>query len=112
MLLTAQRPFFAIDTPYSFRFVFEDFDRLDPLYKSSERVADLRHLRRRGEIEVARAVRRRATSAVRLHLGYINSDDDIAEGRDVRRFGIVRVGVSTVGHDFLKLTHVKPFRTS
>ena len=107
--LTMQRPFFAIDTPYSFRFVFDDFDRLDPLYKDGLRVEDLRHLRRRGEVEVARAVRRRATSAVRLHLGYINSDDNIAEGRDVRRFGIVRVGVSTVGHDFLKLTHVNRF---
>ena len=107
--LSAQRPFFAIDTAYSFRFVFEDFDRLDPLFKDGERVEDLRHLRRRREVEVARAVRRRATSAVRLHLGYINSDDDIAEGRDRRRFGIVRVGVSTVGHDFLKLTHVNRF---
>jgi len=107
--LSAQRPFFAIDTPYSFRFVFEDFDRLDPFYEDGVRVADLRHLRRRGEVEIARAVRRKATSAVRLHLGYINSDDDIADGRDVRRFGIVRVGVSSVGHDFLKLTHVNRF---
>ena len=107
--LTAQRPFFAIDTPYSFRFVFEDFDRRDPLYEDGVRVEDLRHLRRRGEVEVARAVRRRATSAVRLHLRYINSDDNIADGSEVRRFGIVRVGVSTVGHDFLKLTHVNRF---
>jgi len=107
--LSAQRPFFAIDTPYSVRFAFEDFDRLDPIYEDGERVEDLRHVRRRGDLELARAVRRRATSAIRLHLGYIRSDDDIADGGDVRRFGIVRVGISTVGHDFLKLTHVNRF---
>lgn len=107
--LSALRPFFAIDTPYSVRFLFEDFDRLDPLYEDGDRIAELRHVRQRGEVEVARAIRRRPTSAVRLHLGYVYSDDDIADGGDVRRFGIVRAGVSSVGHDFLKLTHVNRF---
>ncbi len=107
--LSAIRPFFAVNTPWSFRFVFEDFDRLDPLYEKGERVDELRHLRRRGEAEMARAIRTTPTSAIRLHLGYINSDDDISDGVDERQFGIVRVGVSTLGNDFLKLSYINRF---
>lgn len=109
MRVSAVRPFFAIDTPWSFRFVFENFDRLDPLYRAGERIDELRHVRRSGEAELARAVRRTATSAVRLHLGYFNAEDDVGDGADVRRFGVVRFGVSTVSHDFVKLTHLNRF---
>jgi hypothetical protein len=106
---SAIRPFFAIDTPWSFRFVFEDYDRLDPLYEDGARVDELRHVRRRGEAEVARAIRTTSTSALRVHLGYINADDDIDDGGDVRKFGILRIGLTTLGNDFLKLTHVNRF---
>lgn len=103
------RPFFAIDTPWSLRFVLEDFDRLDPLFEDGERVDELRHVRRRGEAELARAVQRSSTSAVRLHLGYIHTDDEVGGGADVRRFGIVRAGVSAVSHDFVKLAYLNRF---
>jgi hypothetical protein len=40
-------------------------------------------------------------------LGYRRSDDDVEVDR--RRFGILRVGLTSVGHDFRKLTHVNRF---
>ena len=107
--LSATRPFFSIGTLWSFQTVFEDFERLDPLYEDGERVAELRHNRRRGEFHVARAVKRNPTSAVRLHLAYLSSEDDIAEGENVRRFGVMQLGVSSVAHRFLKLTHINRF---
>ena len=107
--LYATRPFFSIGTLWSFHATFEDFDRLDPLFKDGERVAQLRHYRRRGEFHAARAVKRSPTSAVRLHLAYASSEDDIAEGENVRRFGLLQVGVSSVDHRFLKLTHINQF---
>ena len=107
--LSATRPFFSIGTLWSFHAAFEDFARLDPLFKDGERVAQLRHYRRRGEFHAARAVKRNPTSAVRLHLAYVSSEDDIAEGEHVRRFGLLQLGVSSVGHRFLKLTHINRF---
>ena len=107
--LDATRPFFSIGTLWSFRAAFEDFDRLDPLFKDAERVAELRHIRRRGEFRVARAMKRNPTSAVRLHLAYVSSEDDIAQGEDIRRFGLLQLGVSSVEHRFLELTYINRF---
>lgn len=107
--LSAARPFFAIDTLWSFSARFEDFERLDPLFAEGDRVAELHHLRRSGQLDVARAVRRTASSAVRIHFGYQQSRDVIDRGVERREFGILRVGVSRIGHRFLKLTHVNRF---
>ncbi|TDI47099.1 MAG: hypothetical protein E2P02_03695 [Acidobacteria bacterium] len=107
--LSATRPFFSIGTLWSFHAAFEDFDRLDPLFQDGERIAQLRHYSRRGEFHAARALKRNPTNAVRLHLAYVSSEDDIAEGENVRRFGLLQVGVSSVVHRFLKLTHIHQF---
>ncbi len=109
LFFSALRPFFSVQTSWSARAQFEDFDRLDPLYEDGERVDDLTHLRRRVELDLARAVRRTTTSAVRAHIGYDFTEDDIDAGLDFRRFGMLRVGVSSISHRFLKLTHVNRF---
>jgi hypothetical protein len=101
------RPFFALSTTWSFRARLEAFDQLDPVYASGERVADLEHSARWLELEGARAVRRTATGAVRVHLAYRRRRDDV--GADRRRFGIAEAGLSLVEHRFLKLTHVNRF---
>ncbi len=105
--LGLHRPFFSLETRWSFRLQVDDFDRLDPLYKEGERVSELRHVGSRSVLEIARAVRWTPSSALRLHVAYQRSDDDVEVER--RRFGILRVGVTSVGHDFLKLTHVNRF---
>lgn len=103
----AQRPFYSLGSLWSFRAGFEDFDRLDPLYEDGERIEELRHTRQRADFEVARAVRRSGRSALRLHLGYQLSEDDVEV--DTRKFGIVQVGLTSVFHSFRKLTHMNRF---
>jgi hypothetical protein len=103
----AQRPFFSLSSLWSFRAGLEDFDRLDPLYQDGERVEELRHTRERFDFGIARAVRRTDTSALRLHLGYQLSEDDVE--LDVRKFGIVQIGLESVVHSFRKLTHLNRF---
>jgi len=103
----ARRPFYSLDSLWSFRAGLEDFDRLDPLYQDGERIEQLRHTRRRTDFELARAVRRSETSALRLHLGYQLSEDEVE--LDIRKFGIVQVGLTSIFHSFRKLTHVNRF---
>lgn len=103
----AHRPFYSLDSRWSFRAGFEDFDRLDPLYEDGERVEELRHTRRHTDFEVARAVRRSGASAVRLHLGYLFSEDEV--GLETRKFGVVQLGLTSVQHAFRKVTHVNRF---
>lgn len=105
--LAADRPYFALDTAWSFRAVLEDFDRLDPIYEDGERVAELRHRRNAGELELSRAVVRRPEWALRLHAAYVRSDDDVGDER--RRFGVARFGVTTLSHRFRKVTHLNRF---
>lgn len=103
----AERRFYALDTLWGFAARVEDFDRLDPLYENGETIEDLRHRRQGGSMDVARAVRRTASSAVRLQLGYEFSRDDV--DLDRRQFGVLRIGVTTVSHDYRALTHVNRF---
>lgn len=106
-LISLSRPFFSLGTAWAFGFRGEGFDQLDPLYAEGERVAELRHVRRWGEVELARAIHRAPTRAVRFHLAYRRLEDEVAG--DLRRFGILQVGLSSVQHRFLKLTHVNRF---
>jgi len=103
----AQRPFYSLDSLWSFRAGFEDFDRLDPLYQDGERIEELRHTRRHNDFEVARALRRRSASAMRLHLGYQFSEDVVE--LDIRKFGMVQVGLTSVVHAFRKVTYLHRF---
>ncbi|HSF16599.1 MAG TPA: hypothetical protein VLK65_13715 [Vicinamibacteria bacterium] len=103
----AERPFFALDTLWSFRFGVEDFDRLDPLYDEGERVQELRHQRSFGEIAAARSIYRSPDRAVRFHFGYQRSTDDVEADR--RQFGVLQLGVTTVQHAFVKMTYVNRF---
>ena len=56
---------------------------------------------------MARAVRRSGASALRLHLGYQLSEDDVELDR--RKFGIVQIGLTSIFHSFRELTHVNRF---
>ncbi len=108
--LSLLKPFHSLQTQWAFSFRLLGFDQLAPLYFNGERVIDLRHIRRFGEIDVARAVRRTGTSAVRLHLGYRKQEDEV-EGT-LRDFGVLQIGISTEQHRFLKLTHVNRFEVA
>jgi len=104
------KPFHSLQTKWAFSCRLLGFDQLAPLYFNGERVIDLRHIGRFGEIDVARAVRRTSASAVRLHLGYRKQEDEV-EGT-LRDFGVLQIGISTEQHRFLKLTHVNRFEVA
>ena len=101
----ALRPFYAIDTMWSFRAQYEDFERLDPIYAMGERVDELHHLRQRKEV----AVKRTPATAVRVHIGYDGMRETFDETIDSRRFGMIRTGISSVSHRFLKLNYLNRF---
>ena len=104
------QPFFSVDTKWAFGFQLLGFDQLDPLYQDGKRVEDLRHVSAGGSLDVARAVKRTAYSALRLHAGYQKQRDNVESM--VRDFGILRVGVSSVRHRYLKLTHMNRFEVA
>lgn len=103
------RPFFALSTGWAGSAGLQAFDQLDPLYAHGERVDDLRHVRRWGDVEFARAFTRAGTRAGRFHVAYRSHEDEV-EG-DLRDFGILELGASTVEHQYLQLTHVNRFET-
>jgi hypothetical protein len=105
--VSVARPFFALDTRWSFRARAEAFEQLDPLYLDGERVADLPHDGRAADLEAGRALGRTAAGALRLHGAYRYRRDRVAA--DLRRFGIVEAGLSFVEHRYLRLTHVNRF---
>lgn len=105
--LLAARPFFSLDTRWSFGARAEAFDQLDPLYKDGERVADLAHEGRALDFEGGRTIGRTADGALRLHGAYRYRRDRVET--DVRRFGIAEAGLSFVQHRYLRLTHVNRF---
>jgi hemolysin activation/secretion protein len=108
--LNVSQPFFSLRTKWAFGVQFLSFDQLDPLYFAGERVADLRHVAQLAGVDIARAVVRRPSSALRLHIGYRFQEDEVES--DLRRFGIIQVGISWVQHRFLKLHHVNRFEVS
>ena len=108
-LFSLARPFFALSAGWAFGVRLEGFDQLDPLYEDGERVDDLRHVRKHGDFEAARAVLRSGPRAARLHVAYRSHEDEVAG--DLRDFGIFELGVSVEEHRFLKLDHVNRFET-
>ena len=101
------RPFYALDDTWAFAVRAAAFTRTDPIYEDGVEVTRLRHIARGGDIELARAVRRRASSALRLHVAYRTRYDRV--DTTTRDFGILEVGVRSVTHDFVRLTHLSRF---
>ena len=105
--LALDRPFYSLVDEWAFAVRAAAFTRQDPLFQNGTEIGHLRHLARRGDFEIARAVRRRPASALRLHAAYRLRDEWI--GNDRRDFGIVEVGLRSVTHRFVRLTHVSRF---
>ena len=105
--LEVERPYFSIQSAWSGSVKIAGFDQLAPIYEAGERVSNLRHVRRAYGLEISRAVSRRSASAFRLHTAYRFLEDEVAGA--LRSFGIFEVGVSTIQHKFLTLTHINHF---
>jgi len=107
-LLAVGRPFYSLDDTWAFAVQASTFTRSDPLFEGGEETIRLRHLATWGDVEVARAVRRREDSALRLHTAYRVRDDRVAGAR--RNFRLLEVGLTSVSHRFVQLTHVGRFQ--
>ena len=104
---TLGRPYFSLEDTWAFSVAAGAFSRRDPLFADGQEIGRLRHRGRWGDLEFGRAVRRRPTSALRVHVAYRARDERI--GSDDRDFGILEVGVRSAAHRFIRLTHVNRF---
>ena len=104
---TFDRPYFSLEDEWAFSIRAGAFSRRDPLFKDGEEVGRLRHRAQWGALEIGRAFRQRATSAVRFHVAYHARDERV--GSDGRDFGVVEVGIRSVEHRFTRITHVNSF---
>ena len=83
------------------------FSRTDPLFEDGAETGRLRHRGQWGDLEMGRAVRRGGDNAIRLHGAYRLRQDHV--GSDGRDFGIVEIGLRSISHRFVRLTHVSQF---
>ena len=101
------RPFVSVADPWALWVRAGTYSRRDALFDSGSEVGSLAHRGQFGEVEFGRAVRRRPTSALRLHVAYRSRMERV--GNDVRDFGIAEIGFHSVEHRFTQLTHVNRF---
>ena len=101
------RGYLSLQDPWAVAMRAGSFSRTDPIFEDGEEIRRLRHRGQWGDLEVGRAVRRRGDHAVRLHGAYRLRQERI--GSDNRDFGIVEIGLRSISHRFVRLTHVNQF---
>ena len=101
------RGFLSLQDPWAVSVGAGSFRRTDPLFEDGAEISRLRHRAQWGDLEVGRAVRRRGNHAVRLHGAYRLRKERV--GSDGRNFGIVEIGLRSISHRFVRLTHVNQF---
>ena len=102
-----ERGYLSLQDPWAVSVGAGSFSRTDPIFEGGAEVDRLRHRGQWGDLEVGRAVRRRGNHAVRLHGAYRLREERV--GNDGRDFGIVEIGLRSVSHRFVQLTHVNQF---
>ena len=105
--LRLDRPYVSLADPWSLSVRGGAYSRRDPLFEAGTAADWLSHRGQFAEVEFGRAVRRRPTSALRLHVAYRSQMARV--GNDLRDFGIAEVGFRSVEHRFTQLTHVNRF---
>lgn len=101
------RGYLSLQDPWAVSVGAGSFSRTDPIFEDGAEIGRLRHRGQWGDLEVGRAIRRREHHAVRLHGAYRVREERVgSEGRD---FGIVEIGLRSISHQFVRLTHVNQF---
>ena len=106
-ILTLSRPFYSLQDAWAFSVRAVAFNRQDPLFLDGQEIARLPHRATWGDVELGRAVVRRPTSTLRVHTAYRLRNESVSDQR--RDFGIAEVGIRSVEHRFVQLTHVNRF---
>ena len=108
--LGVDRRYLSLRDPWSWSMGGGSFRRTDPIFEDGDEIGRLRHRGQWADVEASRAVRRGAQHALRVHGAYRLREERVgSEGRD---FGVAEVGVRSVGHRFVRLTHVNQFERS
>lgn len=102
-----ERPFFSLLDRWAFALRGGGFDRQDRLFNDGVEVDRLRHVARFADVELSRALTRQTSRATRLHAAYRLRDDRVES--DVRDFGVLEVGLSSVEQRFIQLAYVNRF---
>ena len=105
--LALGRSYLSLRDPWSVTGSVRRFAQTDPLYEDGLEVDRLDHRGRAGDLEVGRALSRGDTHALRLHGAYRVRAAEV--GLEGRRFGIAEIGLRSVSHRFVRLTHVNQF---
>ncbi len=107
VLLQLNRNYFSLRDPWSWTVGGGSFSRTDPIYRDGFETERIRHRGQWGDLAVGRAIFRSEQRAVRLHGAYRLREERVGvEGRD---FGIAEVGLRSISHRFVRLTHVNQF---
>ena len=108
--LQLDRSYLSLRDPWAWSVGGGSFSRTDPIYESGTEIGRLRHRGQWGDLSVGRAIRRGAQHAVRMHGAYRLRDERV--GNDGRDFGIAEVGIRSISHRFVRLTHINQFERS
>ncbi len=107
VLLLLNRNYLSLRDPWSWTAGGGSFSRTDPIFHDGLETNRIRHRGQWADLAVGRAIYQSEQRAVRLHGAYRLREERVgAEGRD---FGIAEVGLRSVSHRFVRLTHVSQF---
>ena len=101
------RGYLSLQDPWAVSVAAGSFSRTDPIFEDGAETGRLRHRGQWGNLELGRAIYRRGSHAVRLQGAYRLRKERI--GREDRDFGIVEVGLWSISHRFVRLTHLNQF---
>ena len=101
------RSYLSLRDRWSVTGALRRFAQTDPIYRDGVEVERLGHRGRAGELQVGRALSRGGARALRLHGGYRVSAEEV--GPERRNFGVAEIGLRSVSHRFVRLTHVNQF---
>jgi len=108
--LILNREYISLRDPWAWNVGGGSFRRTDPIFKDGVEIGRLPHRGQWADIEASRAVRRGAQHALRVHGAYRLREEQV--GSEVRDFGVAEVGIRSVGHRFVRLTHINQFERS
>ena len=83
------------------------FRRTDPIFEAGAETGRLYHRGQWGDVQVSRAIRRSGQRALRVHGAYRLREERV--GTEARDFGVAEFGIRSIGHRFVRLTHVNQF---
>lgn len=108
--LILNRGHLSLRDPWAWSVGGGSFRRTDPIFEDGAEIGRLPHRGQWADVEASRAVRRSGQHALRVHGAYRLREERV--GSEERDFGVAEVGIRSVGHRFVRLTHVNQFERS